>query len=247
LGKVRKLDCTYLARRLVRRFMPNKPSASPVKRFLYENSLLLVVTAMVLLTLVGQTLTGWHEYNGELEDMHLLPLSLGQYLTSGHFLEATFENWESEFLQMGLYVMLTIWLRQKGSSESKKLYEEEEVDREPDPSKKDAPWPVKRGGWVLALYKQSLSLAFFLLFFASMWLHAKGGSEVYNIEQKQDGKPQISTVEYMQTSRFWFESLQNWQSEFLSIVAIVGLSIFLRQQGSPESKPVDASCDETSE
>jgi hypothetical protein len=227
--------------------MPNKPSASPVKRFLYENSLLLVVTVLVLATLVGQALTGWHEYNKDLEELHLLPLSLGQYLSSGHFLEATFENWESEFLQMGLYVMLTIWLRQKGSSESKKLYEEEEVDREPDPSKADAPGPVKQGGWVLALYKQSLSLVFFLFFFASLCLHARGGMQVYNIEQKQDGKPQISTVEYMQTSRFWFESLQNWQSEFLSIVAIVGLSIFLRQQGSPQSKPVDASYDETGE
>jgi hypothetical protein len=227
--------------------MPNQPSASPVKRFLYENSLLLVVTVMVLLTLVGQALTGWHEYNGELEDMQLLPLSLGQYLTSGHFVEATFENWESEFLQMGLYVMLTIWLRQKGSSESKKLYEDEEVDREPDPTKEDAPGPVKRGGWVLWLYKQSLSLAFFALFFASLWLHAVGGRRVYNVEQKHDGKPQITTLKYMQTSRFWFESLQNWQSEFLSIVSIVGLSIFLRQQGSPESKPVDAAYDETGE
>ncbi|PJJ48652.1 DUF6766 family protein [Hymenobacter chitinivorans] len=227
--------------------MPKQPSSSPVLRFLYENSLLLVGVALVLATMTGQVLTGWQEYNGELEDLKLLPLSLGQYLGTGHFLEATFENWESEFLQMGLYVMLTIWLRQKGSSESKKLYEEEEVDREPDPTKPDAPAPVKRGGWVLWLYKQSLSLAFFLLFFASVWLHAKGGAGVYNVEQKQYGKPQISTIEYMGTTRFWFESFQNWQSEFLSIVSIVGLSIFLRQQGSPQSKPVDASYDETGE
>jgi hypothetical protein len=227
--------------------MPNKPSSSRLIRFLYENSLLLVVTVLMLATLVGQTLTGWHDYNDELEQMKLLPLTLGQYLGSGHFLEATFENWESEFLQMGLYVLLTIWLRQKGSSESKKLYEEEEVDQEPDPSKPEAPGPVRRGGWQLALYKNSLTLAFFLLFFGAFWLHAKGGAEVYSIEQQQDGKPSVTTVGYMGTTRFWFESFQNWQSEFLSIVAIVGLSIYLRQQGSPQSKPVDASYDETGE
>ncbi|TGE17233.1 hypothetical protein E5J99_08075 [Hymenobacter elongatus] len=216
-------------------------------RFLYENSLLLVGTALVLAAMVGQALTGWHEYNGDLEELGLLPLSLGQYLTSGHFLEATFENWESEFLQMGLFVLLTIWLRQKGSSESKKLYEEEAVDQEPDPSKPDAPGPVKWGGPWLWLYKKSLTIVFFLLFVGSVWLHAKGGAIVYNIEQQQHGKPQLTTVEYLVTSRFWFESLQNWQSEFLSIVAIVGLSVFLRQHGSPQSKPVDASHDETGE
>ncbi|UYZ61904.1 DUF6766 family protein [Hymenobacter weizhouensis] len=225
--------------------MPKQPPSSPLLRFLYENSLLLVGFALVLATMVGQTLTGWHDYNGELEQMQLAPLTLGQYLGSGHFLEATFENWESEFLQMGVYVVLTIWLRQRGSSESKKLYEDEEIDQEPDPTKPDAPGPVKRGGWQLALYRRSLSLAFFLLFFGSVWLHARGGAEVYNIEQQHQGKPTVTLLEYMGTSRFWFESFQNWQSEFLSIVAIVGLSIFLRQHGSPQSKPVDASHDET--
>ena len=222
-------------------------SSSPVVRFLYENSLLLVGTLLMLACLVGQTFTGWHDYNDELQQLKLPELTLGQYLGSGHFLEATFENWESEFLQMGLYVLLTIWLRQKGSSESKKLYGKEEVDREPDRAKQDAPGPVKRGGWQLALYQHSLSLAFFLLFVGAVWLHARGGAEVYSIEQQQEGKPAVSTLRYMGTTRFWFESFQNWQSEMLSIVSIVGLSIFLRQKGSPESKPVDASHDETGE
>ncbi|HEX8505409.1 MAG TPA: DUF6766 family protein [Hymenobacter sp.] len=219
--------------------------ASPFWRFCYENSLLLVVTALVVLALIGQFFTGMHEYNEELRQMGMAELSAGQYLQSGHFIEATFENWESEFLQMGLYVLLTVWLRQRGSSESKKLYEEEEVDAEPDPTKADAPGPVRRGGWVLALYKSSLCIAFFALFLASVWLHAKGGAEVYSIEQVHDGKPAVSVWEYFATSRFWFESLQNWQSEFLSIVSVVGLSIFLRQQGSPQSKPVDAAYAET--
>lgn len=225
--------------------MPHHPPTSSLLRFFYENSLLLVGSLLVLATLVGQFLTGWYEYNSELEEMRRLPLTMGQYFHSGHFLEATFENWESEFLQMGLYVVLTIWLRQRGSSESKKLYEEEEVDKEPDPSKKEAPGPVKQGGWRLALYRRSLSMAFFLLFFGAVWLHAKGGGEVYSIEQQHDGKPAVTTLGYMATSRFWFESLQNWQSEFLSIVSIVGLSIFLRQHGSPESKPVDAAHSDT--
>jgi hypothetical protein len=227
--------------------MLNKPPASPFLRFLYENSLLLVGGLLMLGTLLGQVFTGWHDYNDELEQMKLPVLTLAQYLGSGHFLEATFENWESEFLQMGLYVLLTIWLRQKGSSESKKLYEQEEVDKEPDPSKADAPAPVKHGGWQLALYQNSLTLAFLLLFLASVWLHARGGSEVYSIEQQHEGKPAVTTLEYLGTTRFWFESFQNWQSEMLSIVSIVGLSIFLRQKGSPESKPVDASHDETGE
>lgn len=200
---------------------------------------------MIVLTLIGQFFTGWYEYNDELKQMGLAELSAQEYLGSGHFIEATFENWESEFLQMGLYVLLTVWLRQRGSSESKKLYEEEDVDAEPDPNKEDAPGPVKRGGLLLRLYKNSLSIAFFTLFLATMWLHAKGGAEVYSIEQVHEGKPAVDVLEYMGTSRFWFESLQNWQSEFLSILSIVGLSIFLRQHGSPESKPVDASYAET--
>jgi hypothetical protein len=215
-------------------------------RFLYENSLSLTVTFFTIVTIGGQALTGWHVFNDELEQMNRSTLTFGQYLTSGHFIEALFENWESEFLQMGLYVVLTIWLRQKGSSESKKLYEKEEVDREPQP-KKDAPWPVHMGGFALSVYKNSLSIAFFLLFFASFYLHAYGGTEVYNLEQLDEGKPTVTILGYMGTSQFWFESFQNWQSEFLSIVSIVVFSIFLRQKGSPESKPVDASNEETEE
>ena len=145
---------------------------------------------------------------------------------------------------MGLYVLLTIWLRQKGSSESKKLYQKEEVDREPKP-KNDAPWPVQEGGMYLKIYKHSLTIAFFILFFITFYLHALGGAEVYNLEQIDQGKETVSTLGYMATSQFWFESFQNWQSEFLSIVSIVVLSIFLRQKGSPESKPVDAPNSET--
>jgi hypothetical protein len=218
-----------------------RPPKSRFYRFLYEYSLLLTMSALVLGCLVGQTVTGWHVYNEELKELGRPALGLAEYVRSGHWIEATFENWESEFLQMGMYVLLAVWLRQKGSSESKKLYETEEVDRAGDPTREGAPWPVRRGGIVLHLYRNSLSIAFFALFALSIALHACGGAEVESIERVAHGEPPVGTLAYMATSRFWFESMQNWQSEFVSIVAIVGLSIFLRQQGSPQSKPVDES------
>ena len=158
------------------------------------------------------------------------------------------ENWESEFLQMFAFVVLTAFLFQKGSSESKDPDKEEPVDRDPRKSgnKKDAPWPVRAGGLVLVLYEYSLSLAFLLLFLMSFFLHAVGGAAEYNKSQVEHGiHEQLSTFGYMTTSQFWFESLQNWQSEFLAVLAMVVLSIFLRQRGSPESKPVDSPHGET--
>jgi hypothetical protein len=104
---------------------------------------------------------------------------------------------------------------------------------------------VRRGGFILTLYEHSLSIAFFLLFLASITLHALSGAGDYNQEQAEHGQPPVSALAYAGTSRFWFESFQNWQSEFLSIALVVLLSIFLRQRGSPESKPVDSPHHET--
>jgi hypothetical protein len=213
---------------------------SRLRRWLYENSLLLVTLLLIIGSWIGQVFTGWHDNNDNLQQMRLAQLTLPQYLHSGHLLEATFENWESEFLQMGMYVVLTIGLRQKGSPESKQLTGEEEVDQEPDPTQPDAPWPVRRGGWWLHVYKHSLTITFLSLFLLSVYLHARGGTSVYNIEQAHEGEPLVTVWGYLHTSRFWFESFQNWQSEFVSIFSLVGLTIFLRQQSSPQSKPVDA-------
>jgi len=219
-----------------------------MKKVIKENGLSLVLSVITLLTLLSQLVVGWHEYNDELIDFGRHQLSFVQYLTSGHCIEAVFENWESEFLQMGVYVLLTVALYQKGSSESKDPDETEEVDRVPSATRKDAPWPVRRGGWVLKLYENSLSLAFFLLFLLSFFLHAIGGVKLYNAEQLMKGKDELFTVwQFLGTTEFWFQSLQNWQSEFLSVLAIVVLSIFLRQKGSPESKPVDAPHSQTGE
>ena len=191
-----------------------------------------------------------YDYNEDQQEHGQPTVNFTTYLGTAHFLEATMENWESEFLQMFFFVVLTAFLFQKGSAESKKLDEKEPVDRDPRKSrnKKDAPWPVRQGGLVLKLYEYSLSLAFLLLFLMSFTLHAAGGAREYNEDQREHGRPeQVTTIEYMGTSRFWFESFQNWQSEFLAVGAMVVLSIFLRHRGSPESKPVDAPHSETGE
>jgi hypothetical protein len=218
-----------------------------VKRFFRDNGLSIVSFVLFVVFLVGMSLTGLRELNHEREDHGEPPASYGEYLTSGEFLEITMENWESEFLQMALYVILTAFLFQRGSAESKDPDKSEPVDRDPRTSKDpNAPWPVKRGGLVLKLYENSLSIAFALLFLASLLLHARGGAIAWNDEQLSHGSSEMTTTfGYMTRSRFWYESFQNWQSEFLAVFAIVFLTIFLRQRASPESKPVDAPHDQT--
>jgi hypothetical protein len=211
-------------------------------RFLRDNGLSLVIAGLFAFTLLGQVETGLHRYNEERAEHHQPALALTAYLTTGHFLEATAENWESEFLQMAAYVVLTALLYQRGSAESRQIEASEAVDRQPRAGtrKRNVPWPVRRGGWILKLYENSLVLAFLLLFLISIVLHAIGGMRAFNEEQAAQGGATVSLLQYVQGAQFWFESLQNWQSEFLSLLAMVVLSIFLRQRGSPESKPVDA-------
>jgi hypothetical protein len=206
--------------------------------FLYKNSLSIFFLFLFLITLGGQALTGWRDHNEDLTEKHAKQITLTEYLQTGHFISATFENFESEFLQMAMYVLITIKLRQIGSSESKGIDKEEEVDREPVPHK-DSPWPVKKGGFILALYSNSLSLAFLILFLISWGLHLFGSFTDYNVEQVISHKHRLTISEFLLEPRFWFETFQNWQSEFLSVFSIVFLTIFLRQKGSPESKPVD--------
>jgi hypothetical protein len=217
-------------------------------RALRNNGLSIALTILFLATLAGQSVAGYKNENAERRDHGQPAQSYGQYLQSDEMLEATAENWESEFFQMAVYVLITVVLFQKGSVESKDPDKPHEVDREPDPSRPGAPWPVRRGGLALSLYKRSLSIAFLLLFTGAFFAHALGGAGVYNKEQREHGDAQpISVMAYMRTSRFWFESLQNWQSEFLAVLSIVVLSVHLRQWGSPESKPVDAPHSETGE
>lgn len=215
-----------------------------------NNGLSIVVGVFFLACLVGHSIAGWKYYNEEQQDHHQPTVSFTEFLCTPEFGETVFENWESEFLQMAMYVLLTVFLYQRGSSESKDPEGKEEVDEDPEKHKnnRDAPYPVRRGGWLLTLYKNSLSLAFFALFVLSFTLHAANGARRYNIDQKEHGKSEtLTTLGYMEKAQFWYESLQNWQSEFLAVLAIVVLSIHLRQWGSPESKPVHAPHTQTGE
>ncbi|WP_278379918.1 DUF6766 family protein [Chryseobacterium arthrosphaerae] len=212
--------------------------------FFYRNSLSLVLITLMIFSLAGQFFTGWATENKELLENGQPALKINEYLHSGHFIQATFENWESEFLQMMLYVLLTISLRQKGSSESKSMEGKEDVDREPV-AHPNAPWPVKKGGIWLKIYKHSLSLAFAVLFLISFIFHFYGSLKDFNADQIMKKEPPVTALQYISESRFWFESFQNWQSEFLAVASLVILSIWLREKGSPESKPVDMAHDET--
>jgi hypothetical protein len=216
-------------------------------RVWHDHGLSIVLVTLFVVTMIGQTVAGWHVDNEEQRQHGESAVSLATYLGTGHFGEATFENWESEFLQMTFYILLTVVLFQRGSSESKRPDVIELVDLDPrqSPDKDAAPWPVRRGGVVLILYENSLSLAFGSLFVLSFALHAWMGMREYNQEQIAHGQAGATVLEFVKTSQFWFESFQNWQSEFLALVAMVLLSIFLRQRGSPESKPVDAPTWET--
>lgn len=218
-----------------------------MRRMLRDNGLSFALFGLFFFALTGQYLTGLREYNNDQQAHRQPTVGYVEYLGEGHFIEAVFENWESEFLQMGMYVVLTIFLYQKGSSESKQPETLTRVDVVPEKSRHDktAPYPVRRGGLILKLYENSLSLAFFLLFFLSFALHVYGGATDYNQEQAAHGGAQVSVIQYLGTARLWFESFQNWQSEFLSMGAMIVLSIFLRQKGSPESKPVDSPHSET--
>ncbi len=220
---------------------------SRMRRFFHENGLSIAAFSLFAVCLIGQFVTGLQEYNSEQREHQQPTVRAAEYVRSGHFLEVTFENWESEFLQMAAFVVLTAMLRQKGSPESKKLDGEEEVDEDPrdalrSPKRRaNAPGPVRRGGFALKLYEHSLSIALMLLFLMSFAVHAVGGAENYNEEQATHGGEQLSTLAYVGTSRFWFESFQNWQSEFLAVGALFMLTIWLRERGSPQSKPVAAS------
>jgi hypothetical protein len=205
-----------------------------------EHGLLLVNAGLFLSFFAGMILSGAAAYSEE-QAAHGQPgVTLAEYLSTGNFVEATFENWESEFLQMGMYVVLTVFLFQKGSSESKPMGKEAPQDEDPRSVaiSGSTPWPVKRGGIWLKLYEHSLSLLLFLLFIASFSAHAMGGAAAYNDEQQGHGEATVGVLEFMGTSQFWFESFQNWQSEFLAVAVLVGASVYLRERGSPESKPV---------
>ena len=209
-----------------------------MREFLRNNGLSLVLLACLLVPLVGQVLTGHKVYNEELVREGGAPLTLAAYLTSGHLVSSVFENWESEFLQMGMYVLLTVSLRQRGSAESRPMEPPEEDEPTVDPG--PTPWPARAGGIWRTLYGHSLAIAFGLMFAMSFVLHLSGSWRRELADRTLRGEAPIPLMDYLTQSQFWFESFQNWQSDFLAVLALVLLSIWLRQDGSPQSKPVEA-------
>jgi hypothetical protein len=192
-----------------------------------------VAFALFALALLGQSLAGRVTFNEERKAHGGGPVSYANYLGSGHFIEGIAENWESAFLELTVFVVLGKYLRQKGSAESR-----DPDDHRPSPS-------YRRRGPGRFLYAHSLSLTLALVFVLSFCLHAYGGSMKYSENQLAHGEKPVSAVRYVLTSSFWFESFQNWQSEFLSVGALAVLTIYLREAGSPQSKDVDASDEHT--
>lgn len=195
--------------------------------------------SLFLFSLIGLVFAGFNHQNEQLVEHHQTPETIGQFLMSGSFAEAVFENWESEFLQMGALVVLTIWLVQKGSADSKKLRGKEAVDTSSRYSIIHATSWSDRGKAIKEMfYANSLSLALFGLFIVSFIFHAISGTAAANEEALWHGGEQQTVLGYAVSSQFWFESFQNWQSEFLAVGALLVLSIFLRQRYSPQSKPI---------
>lgn len=210
-------------------------------RWLKDNSLTIVLLLLFAVSIAGQWLTGWHV---ALEDAarHGEPaMSLARYTISAEFLSSVFENWESEFLQMSAYVVLTAMLIQRGSSESRDPESPpRDTNLEAQAVKAGAPAILRKGPLARALYARSLGLALFLLFLLSFVMHWTQSAHAAAADAEAHGEVARSTIAYLGDPQLWFESFQNWQSEFLSTAVLVLLSIFLRQRESPESKPVAA-------
>ncbi len=209
-------------------------------KILRNNGLTLVLLAVFVFTLFGQLWSGLSEYNQEHSEHGLWTISIGQYVGTSHFWQAVAENWESEFLQMAAFVWLTGFLFQKGSPESKDPDDPEEDHPELHQNDSSAPWPVRKGGWIMKIYSHSLSLFFLGIFIFSFVLHIFAGQGAAAHEALINHLPQPTLGEYFTSGKFWFESMQNWQSEFLSLVGMVYGSIYLRERNSPESKAVES-------
>ncbi|QQG51322.1 MAG: hypothetical protein HZB75_02335 [Candidatus Saccharibacteria bacterium] len=210
-----------------------------MKNSLRNNGLATAMFAIFAVSIVGMSLAGWSSENEDRAEHGRTSQGYVEYITSGSYIEAVFENWESEFLQMWALVILTVFLYQKGSTDSKPLRGKASQDTSSRYSIIEADSWHKRGKAIVhGLYAHSLGIALFGIFIASFALHAVGGAQAYNELAVLHGGEAMSVFGYLGTSQFWFESLQNWQSEFLAVGALLVLSIYLRERGSQQSKPV---------
>ena len=216
-----------------------------MKKFLVNSSLSLFFGLIFLASLAGQAFAGRAEYNEQRLADGLTPIGLLDYVASPHYAVDVTENWQSEYLQFTLLIILTVWLLQIGSPESKSLHM---AGRETDKDQKigkyadgDSPAWAKVGGWRTALYSRSLGLVMAAIFLACWAVQAVAGWVVHNEERLTRLQEPLTFPGYLVSADFWSRSLQNWQSEFLAVGSMAVLAIFLRERGSAESKPVGAS------
>jgi hypothetical protein len=215
-----------------------------IKRFVRENSLSLFFLAIFLAALIGQAIAGHSLYNQEQAEHGAQEVGLWTYVTSSSFGQAVMENWQSEYLQFALFAIATVWLLQRGSPESKEPGKagtetdaEQQVGRHADSS--SSRWAAA-GGVRTAIYSNSLIIVMGLIFVGSWFAQSVTGWTDFNQQQLAHGEPAVSWLSYVGSSTFWESTLQNWQSEFLAVGSFAVLTVFLRQRGSPESKPVGA-------
>lgn len=211
-------------------------------RWVKATSLSLVFGGLFVAALVGHAFAGWKEVNADQAAEGLGRFTLAEYLVSANFAVDVTENWQSEYLQFLLYIVLTVWLLQRGSPESKELDkaggesdEAQKVGRYADP---DSPAWAKAGGWRTRVYSNSLALVMGGIFLAAWTGQSIAGRAAFNQERLQRLQDPITWTDYLTGADFWSRTLQNWQSEFLAVGTMVVFSIYLRQRGSPESKPV---------
>lgn len=211
-------------------------------RRLRDHGLALVFGGLLLVALVGQAVSGLAGVNGDARDHGLATIGMGEYLASSSFAVDLAENWQSEYLQFLLFIILTVWFVQKGSPESKPL---DKIGRESDKDQKvgefaepDSPAWAKVDGWRRGLYSHSLGLVMGLIFVGSWTAQLIAGHAAYNAELIRDLKAPLSLGGYLAAPDFWSRTFQNWQSEFLAVASMAVLAIYLRERGSPESKPV---------
>lgn len=206
-----------------------------------KNGLTIVLMLLFLASVAGQWLTGWRFENDQLASHGEQPVGLIAFLGDPQFLSTLFENWESEFLQMAVFVVLTAMLFQKGSAESE---DPDEPWRDGQlgqlRARKGSPAALRKGPVVRWLYANSLGIVLLILFIASFLLHWIFSARLAAAEAAMHGETAESLRQHLWSAQLWFESFQNWQSEFLSTAVLVVLSIWLRQKDSPESKPVTA-------
>ena len=222
----------------------------PSYGFVRTNALSLGFGAVFVVTLVGQAISGVADFNAQQVTDGLEPVGLLDYVTSSSFMVDVMENWQSEYLQFFLFVFATVWLVQRGSTESKEPGEEgtgsDREQRIGRHAQADSPAWAKGGGWRTTLFSRSLGIVMGVFFLLSWLAQSVAGRAAYNAQQLRAFQDPLGFWEYLAAPDFWNRTLQNWQSEFLAILSMAVLSIYLRQRGSPESKPVGAAHSATS-